>query len=292
MSTIEVAEEKLNEITSSVGELPAAPAIVSVAMGLTSDLQSNVEDISRVLAADQSLVAKVLKISNSPYYGRASEVTTLHEAITVMGFLSIRSIVVAASSHGMYDTTDPDGPENKLWRHSLSTAIAARKIAEHIKHPEKEEAFIAALMHDIGKLVLLEKVPDWYRRVIESVEAEGLPFFEMERRLFRFDHCDVASLLLDQWSFPKHLVRAIAKHHNPPSFARGGPVPIAHVVNLANAMAKQLKVGFDGDWEEDISGLESARLLKIDEKSLSEILTEVEGNYREEIRIFEESSGK
>ena len=89
--------DTLNRIVSMVGELPPAPAVVAVAARLTSDLQSNITDISKALSVDQSLTAKTLKVSNSPYYGRAREVKTLTEAIIVLGFKAVRSIVISTS---------------------------------------------------------------------------------------------------------------------------------------------------------------------------------------------------
>lgn len=271
-----------------VGELPAAPAVVSAAMGLTTNLQSNVSDISKVLSSDQSLVAKVLKLSNSAYYGRSKEVKTVQEAILVLGFRAVRSILIATSAHSMYNRGEESGSETKLWRHSLSTAIAARQLAKHIKHPEKEEIFVAALLHDIGKLVLLQKLPEWYRKIVDEVEEHAGSFRKVESRVFHFTHCDVASLLLAQWLFPKSLVRAIYRHHRPPTFRKGGPIPIAHIINLANYMAKNLNVGFNDARVDILAHLKSARLMSLDEETLDQVFDEFQANYRAEIRIFEE----
>ena len=155
----DVVKDTLNKIVSMVGDLPAVPAVISAAMGMTANLQSNVADISRTLSLDQSLTVKVLKLSNSPYYGRRTEVETLNEAIIVLGFSAVRSLVVAASSHGMFVSDNSDDAGCKLWRHSLSTAIAGRQIAGKVGYRDSEEVFIAALLHDVGKLVMLEKLP-------------------------------------------------------------------------------------------------------------------------------------
>ena len=110
----EVAKEKLERIVAQVGDLPVAPAVVGSLMTLTSDLKSNVGDISRVLLSDQSLVAKTLKLSNSPHYGRAREVKTLPEAIVVLGFATVRSLVVTAATQRMFDDGDLESPKSKI----------------------------------------------------------------------------------------------------------------------------------------------------------------------------------
>jgi putative nucleotidyltransferase with HDIG domain len=284
----DTVKDTLNRIVSMVGDLPAAPAVVSAAMVMTADLQSNVTDVSRTLSLDQSLTAKVLKLSNSPYYGRRKEVETLNEAIMVLGFGAVRSLVVAASSHGMFVSDDSDDAGCKLWRHSLSTAIAGRQIAAKIGYRDSEEVFIAALMHDVGKLVMLEKLPDWYAKIIEEVEQIHDSFRRVESRVLRFNHCDVASVLLADWSFPKNLISAISSHHRPSSNEDGDAVvSTAQIINLANYMAKNLGVGFDDKHVERLSKLKSAQAMQLDDDALGELFEEVREQYQIEIRILE-----
>jgi putative nucleotidyltransferase with HDIG domain len=278
----------LDKITSTIGELPAAPAVITAAMRLTSNLESSTSQVARVLSSDQSLAAKALRIANSPYYGRVKEVNTLHEAIIILGFDALRSIIIAGSAHNLYGHGVAGDLQAKLWRHSLSTAIAARQIAEHLNHPGKEEIFIAGLLHDIGKLVLMQRLPEWYRRIVKDVEENTRSFREVEMRVFHFDHCDVASLLLAEWLFPVPLIRSIARHHRPPSFRLGGLVPIAQVINLANYMAKIIHVGFNDEKIEPLGQLESARAMGLTDDTLATISEKSQEHYQAEIRIFEE----
>lgn len=280
---------ELNNIIATVGELPASPTIVSAVMGLTADLDSRVEDISKVLLSDQTLTAKVLKLSNSSFYGRPKGVTTLEEAIMILGFFTVQSMVVATSAHSMYTKDDAEGYKAKLWRHSLSAAVAARQIAKSVRHPEAEQAFIAALLHDIGKLVLLQKMPTRYHEIVAEVEAGQKSFLIVESRELGFNHCDVAALLLEAWDFPTTLVEAIFAHHLLPPIEEDKPVPVAHIVHLGNCMAKMLNVGFKDGVEENLSELESAKALSLDEVAIEELLEEITEHYEAEISIFEES---
>lgn len=288
MEFTEVARYTLDRIVSTVGELPPVPSVISIAVGLTSNLHSDISDVSKVLSSDQSLVAKILRLSNSPYYGRSREVKTVHEAIVVLGFDVLRSIVVAASAYVMYSGKDGSGSCAKLWRHSVSTAIAARQIGEHLKLPDKEEVFIAGLLHDIGKLVLMQKLPELYQKVISEVERTTCSFTAVESRSLGFDHCDVASLLLSEWAFPRSLVQAISRHHRPPSFQAGEAIPNAQVVNLANCVAKNIEIGFNDQRVQTLTNLDSARAMGLDEKSLDSILEESREHYRAEVRLLED----
>jgi putative nucleotidyltransferase with HDIG domain len=279
----------LDKIVSTIGELPAVPAVMSAAMALTSNLEANTSDIVRVLSSDQSLTAKVLKIANSPFYGRMKDVQTVHEAVITLGFEALRSIVIAGSAHKLYSIESKSETQNKLWKHSLSVAIAGRQISEHLGHPEGEEIFIAALLHDIGKLVMLQKFPEWYQQVVDEVEEKQCSFRKIEHRVFHFDHTDVASLLLAEWGFPVPLVRAVSRHHRPPSFRRGGSIPISQVVNLANYVAKPLDVGFKDEIIEPLECIQSAIDMGISQDELDEIFEKLQARFETESRVFESS---
>jgi len=256
-------------------------------MGLTSDLNASVTDISQVLSSDQSLTAKVLKLSNSSFYGRSKDVKTLQEAILILGFFTVRSLVIATSAHSMYMEEDTDGSKGKLWRHSLSAAVAAREIASRTKHPDKEEVFIATLLHDIGKLVLLQKMPVKYAEIVARVEKDRRSFVDEETETLGFTHCDVAALLLDKWSFPTSMITAIQFHHTLPEIEQGQPVPIACIVNLGNHIAKTINVGFDDHQVEELADLPSAQALSLDEDDIAEIAEDFEQHYKSELSIFE-----
>jgi len=281
-------KSSVDRLISTIGDLPASPATVSAVMGLTSNLDAKVADVSRLLSSDQSLTARVLKLSNSSYYGRSKEVTTLREAIMVLGFFTVRSMVIASSAHTMFQKGQADQISKALWEHSFSTAVAARQIAAHIKHPNKDEIFIAALMHDIGKLVLLQKFPDAYAQLIEQAIDEQIRIYDIEAREYSFTHCDVASLLLEKWSFPDNLCAAIQMHHDPPPISEDQVAPPSQVILLANYMAKGLGIGF-ADWRPDnFADTEAARALGLDESTIDNLMTSIENHYQAEIKIFEE----
>jgi putative nucleotidyltransferase with HDIG domain len=282
-------ENLLDRIVTTLGDLPASPAIVSTVMGLTSNPDSKVVEISKVLSADQSLTAKVLKLSNSSFYGRPKEVKTLDEAILLLGFFSVRSIVIATSAHTMYTKETKRGPQAHLWEHSLATAVASRQLATRLKHPEKDEIFISALLHDIGKLVLLQKLPEIYLEVVNRVEAENASFTATESEQLGFTHCDVAAVLLDKWQFPSSLRETIFLHHAPPGAVEGEAVPAAHLICLGNLLAKRLGVGFNDARVDDLAATESARLMGLDNASLEQILEETREYYQVETNIFGEA---
>ncbi len=278
----------LDRIITTIGELPASPAVVGAVMSLTSDLNSTINDISRVLSADQSLTAKVLRLSNSSFYGRTKEVGTLAEAIIILGFFSVRSLVIASSAHSLYCRSEGIGRDysQQLWQHSLSTGLAARHIAKRTDKSDAEVAFIAGLLHDIGKLVLMQKLGDTYHAIITEVASGNTTFHEAEKRQLGFTHAEVGRVLMDKWDFPPRLTQAIYRHHH--NLTRNDE-PITIVVQLANCVAKNLDVGFDEAEAGEPARHPAFSLLRLKPTDADSILNDVGEQFAAEVRLFEEA---
>ena len=283
-----IREDVLQRMVSAIGELPASPVIITSVMNMTANLDTNVTEVSRLLATDSTLTAKVLKLANSSYYGRPQEVSSVREAILILGFYAVRTLVIASSARGLFAGDEPDGPVEKLWRHFLATAIAARQIAGHLRHPLRDEVFIAGLMHDIGKLVMLENLGFRYRDIILQVEHAHCTFLDEELKHLGFTHVNVAHLVTARWGLPPSLVTAIAEHHSLQGYRPDSPMPISYIVHLANNMAKQLRVGFDDAREKDLGRLESTQAMRLDDDILEELMSSVKEYYQTEIRILNE----
>jgi putative nucleotidyltransferase with HDIG domain len=283
-----IREDVLQRMVSAIGELPASPAIITAVMSMTANLDSNVTEVSRLLATDSTLTAKVLKLANSSYYGRPKAVSSVREAILILGFYAVRTLVIASSARSLFSGDEPDGPVEKLWRHSLATAVAARQIAGHLRHPQRDEVFIAGLLHDIGKLVMLESLGFRYRDMILQVEHVQGSFIEEERKYLGFTHVDVARLLTARWGLPRVFVTAVAEHHDLRGYRPDSPMPMSYIVHLANHLSKQLRVGFNDAREMDLGRLESTQAMRLEDEELEELISSVREYYETEIRILDE----
>jgi putative nucleotidyltransferase with HDIG domain len=284
MDKVLESQRGLDKVLSTIGDLPATPAIIATLMNLTSDLNTDIEKITRTIMADQSLTAKLLKLSNSSFYGRAKEVKTLKEAIVILGFMTLHSLVIATSTQSLYRKSIDDGISGKLWEHAFGAAIACRMIAQTIGRPGIEEAFIGGLLHDIGKLVLTQKMPDEYHRVVEQVEASGGCFHEFEEKAFGFNHADVGSKLLEKWSFPEELVEGVRDHH---AAVNNETRPsLSHIISLGNYMAKNLDVGFNDHRIEELADHPSALALNLDAECLDDLQNTLSEHFINEKESF------
>lgn len=279
---------QVDNIVSSLGELPASPAVVQTVMNITSDFNADIHDLSKALSADQALTAKVLKLSNSSFYGRSQAVATLEEAIVILGFFTLRSLIVATATHQIFGDNDINSPQHKLWEHSLATAMAARMIAEKVRPEKIEEAFIAGLMHDLGKLVFLQKMPEDFDRIIATAENGDGTFVDLEETTFGFSHADLGRVLMIKWSFPAELTDSVMDHHNPGSVDSNGNISLAHIVNVANDLAKSIEVGFtDPDNATRLSDNTFASQIGMNQDSLEKLSAELKDIFETEKSMFD-----
>lgn len=237
----------VDEIVAKVDELPSLPHIVIRVMELTEDPDSTAFDITEVINQDQNMTAQVLRLANSVYYGYSRRIATVTDAIVLIGFNAVRSIVLAASVSKILKK-ELNGyfmAEGELWIHSQCAAVFARLLAKKTKFRSVELAYTATLLHDIGKLVLNSHLKDAYREVLAIVNEEKVPFDQVEDSLFGFNHAQVGGKVAEKWNLPADLVEAITCHHHPDT-ARINPTLTA-ITHVADAATLQMGMGLGLD---------------------------------------------
>ena len=246
------SSSELDRLLESLGDLPSSPAIVSAVIGMASDLNTNLSELGRVLSADQGLTAKVLRLSNSSFYGRSKQIGTVDEAIMTIGYYTLRSLVVASSTHAIFRQKDVTRFLPVLWDHSLAAAVAARLLGRQVRHPQTEEAFIGGLLHDVGKLVITQKLPEPYASVRETATSDG-QWCAHEKHAFGFTHVDVGVAVLELWNLPRILVEAVALHHQEMVRTPDRPPTLAQLIWLSNQIAHSTASPWGGpadqNWE-------------------------------------------
>ncbi len=237
----------LEQIVRRVGDLPALPQVVAEVLRITEDPDTTVKDLNEAISRDQALAAKVLRLANSAYYGFPRRIGTIVEAVIILGFNTIRNLVLAASVHGILSRELPGYQlaRGELWRHSIACAMAARTLARRARFPQPDQAFVAGLLHDIGKLVLGVYVGEAYTAILEKVHKEGLSFVQAEEEVLGFTHAAVGARVADKWNLPSYLVEAIELHHEP-ARARSNPLLVA-LTHLADAVSMMMGMGIGGD---------------------------------------------
>jgi putative nucleotidyltransferase with HDIG domain len=274
--------------TLDVFPLSRAEVIRSV-MSLTANLDTGISELSDAISTDPALTGKILRLSNSPFYGRVRQVASINNAIMILGFQTIRSLVVATSTAAMFNSGKDKELQADLWRHSLAVAVAARIIAQRHNANLREEAFIAGLMHDIAKPVLLQRFPEKYKPVVEAIRDGGKDELEVEREMLGFTHAELCVRILDHWNFPPDLTRAAGRHHDYEGTSLNDPdiaiepkeVTLSRIVCFSNELAKAKGYSFAGRPARDLSALAATEYLGLDEDACSEIGEAMDTAYQE-----------
>jgi HD-like signal output (HDOD) protein len=238
-------------VLKRVKDIPSLPQFVVETLKKLDDPKSNASDVGTKLAKDEGLVLRVLRLANSAYYGLSRRITGISEAISFLGFKTVKSIVLAASVYKFMDSafTGYSLDRGELWRHSQCVAATSRYLSEKLKAGDPEEAYIGGLMHDIGKIVLNDYVRFGYSIILRLVEEDGIPFCEAERQVLGFDHAQVGGLVMEQWNLPDAYSYVTTYHHSPWELPEDGAgyTSVLDVVHVCNAMCLMLGVGMGSD---------------------------------------------
>jgi len=259
---------KAVRIVEVTGDLPPMPHIAAQVLDKLSDEDSTPQQIHRLLIKDQALAARVLRVANSPYYGASRSISTLRDAVMFMGFDSVKSLVMTVVLKGLFSNVGL--AEKLLWEHAVGCGLAARKIGDEVSFRRSEEAYIAGLMHDVGKAALFVRAPAVMREIMEEVYNYGEYFFEVEQRRLGFTHADVGGVIADKWRFSEDIEEAIANHHQPDQ-ARSA-TELTQIVNLANSICHKLSVGPTRKPDLNLNEMKSAEKLGLGPASIERIL--------------------
>lgn len=265
----------INKIVSQVDDINTLPSTIMEVIKISEDPKSEIHEMEDAILKDQALTSKVLRLANSAYYGYARRISTVSHAAILLGFNTIKSMVIALSmSEIMKDSLSGYAlDKNELWYKSQSSAIIARYIAQVTKAHDPEEAYVAALLKDVGMTALNEHMKVEYKEVLKVMEEYNQTFSFAEIEVFGFTHADVGAEIAKNWNLPDKLVDTI-KHHHDPENSEFEDLNLISIVHLADAITMMLGIGLG------VSGLAypisslALRTLDLDENDISNIISE------------------
>jgi putative nucleotidyltransferase with HDIG domain len=239
--------EVLEKVLASAEKLPPFPEVVSKVLPLIQRM-APVNEIEAVIKYDQAITARVLALSQSPYYARRQPITSLRDAIVCLGQRQLIQVITIACSARYFrsDGSGYDLREGELWQHSVAVALMAELVAQRTGQVDLFAVYTAALLHDIGKTLLSLYVKNYYDTIMPLVQKEKLRFVEAERRVLGIDHQELGATIAQRWRFPPGVTTAIKYHHYPNEAKEFHEV--AATVYVANRMvsAMGLGCGLDG----------------------------------------------
>lgn len=216
----EESKKRYQRIIQDLGQIPTMPTIAAKVMQIVNDPHSSAEDVAKFISRDVALTSKVLRLANSAFYGIPRTISSVNSAIVILGFNTIRSLVLSASVLKVF----PQKPglasfdRKAFWKHSFMVGIASRMVAQIYRKKklvDMETAFSAGLLHDIGKIILEQFSNDDYVPVVKASREQNIPLFLAEKSILGMSHADVSGMLVDKWQMPNELKGPIVFHHSP-----------------------------------------------------------------------------
>jgi putative nucleotidyltransferase with HDIG domain len=226
--------ESPEQLVSSAPELEALPVVAQRVLAILRDERTTLEKIATLLGTDQALASAVLRYANSARAMPNRRIANLREAVARIGQRALSEVLVRACAGPMLDRGLPPYalPRTIAWRHAATVAVASRALAEILK-TGSDEAGVAGLMHDVGKMVLTSVVPEAAAEAVSIARSRRMPVWQAEQEVLGFHHGAVGAALLRSWGLPDSVVYAVAFHHQP----EAADSPLATIVSLADAAA-------------------------------------------------------
>lgn len=231
-----------SELVKDIGGLVSLPDVYLRINRLVDDPDSSSADIAKAISQDPSFTVRLLRVANSALYGFSSTIDTVAKAATIIGTTQIRSLALSMSVARSFAGLPNDLVSmDNFWRHSLLCALAARHLAKEARRCDPDALFTAGLLHDIGELVIFNRLPAQAKEALELVldSQDEIPVYAAERQVLGFDHAEVGGEMARAWKLPPLLEECIA-HHHAISDAKRYPreTSLIHIANVIALMAE------------------------------------------------------
>lgn len=238
--------QALHKIVQETRDLPTLPAVVARVGEMVRNPRVSAGDVGKAISEDQALTAKVLRLVNSAFYGFPQQVNSITRAVVILGFSRIRNLALTASVLTALPSRHRAFSVHAFWTHSIATAVASDAIARVLRYTgEEENAFVAGLLHDVGKLAEMHLFADEFGEVLERVARDDSLIGQAEEHVMGVTHAQIGGWLAERWNFPAALSVAIRLHHQP-DLAREHR-KLAMIVHLADILARAGALGSGGD---------------------------------------------
>ena len=233
-------------IVAAVQSFPAMSGTATEVLRLLQDDTTNAHEVEEIVRYDPGLTANILKIANSAYFCGPGKAASISQAVMQLGWKRMSQVVIASAICSTMTTPvrGYDLPPGELWRQAVASTVAADVLAWAHDLEKPDELFTAALLHDIGKLVMGEYVASFYEE-IDMAAARGIPFQEAEREVLGTDHAEVGAMILQNWNLPARIVEAVRFHHEPD--ATPAPNILTDLVHLGDMACLLIGIGLGND---------------------------------------------
>ncbi|MHC4608180.1 MAG: HDOD domain-containing protein [Planctomycetota bacterium] len=239
--------DRVNKMLGKVEGLPTLPTMLGQMNKMMVNPRTSAKEIAQLISSDPAITSRVLRVVNSSFYGFPNRITTITHAIVILGFNTVKSIVLSSSIFDAFKKGEGKTPFDRqaFWRHSIGCGAAARVIGKRLKFPTVEELFIAGLLHDIGKVVMDQFLREKFTQILGVVKQKNCHIVPAEEEVLGLNHSEIGAWLFEKWNLSKGLIECIRHHHNP-ALASQNPKAVS-IIHGANILTRALRFGSGGD---------------------------------------------
>ncbi len=244
---VKKSAKEIQALLDDIGDIPTLPSIATAIMEKTLDSKVSAKQIAEMVERDQALSIKVLKVANSPFYRRIKEISTIRGAVMLLGFNVLKSIELSISVINLFNEKNKCALDfYKFWQHSIACAVCAKSIAQKVYPSASEDAFVAGLLHDLGKVVADQLIckKGEYGEVLEVMNRANTDIIEVETNIMGVDHATLGRFLMEKWNLPSVLAKAVGFHHSLTGITNDEETKkLCSVVHVADIVTNHLGLG-------------------------------------------------
>ncbi|MEI6913859.1 MAG: HDOD domain-containing protein [Armatimonadota bacterium] len=269
-----MGDQKQQMFTRSI-DIPSLPSGMASIVSVASSESATADDVANAILLDPALSTKVLRMANSAFYGRLTKAETVTQAVVTLGFSAVKTVALAASvvDHVLPEKGVPGLSWKAFWQHCVATGAAAEIISRHLTGSKRggESAFVAGLLHDIGKLIIARNAPDQFAKAVWIATDTNADMCFGERKVFGTDHSTVGALLAQEWRIPEAIAGPVGLHHSTDTDAS----PVVISVRGANVLSKAMYGGYLTDCKIQVTAAEVTEACGLNEETIRAVAQEV-----------------
>jgi HD-like signal output (HDOD) protein len=242
----------ITQAVNSISHIATLPEITLKIIELVENPRSTAQDLNKLISNDPALVARILKVVNSAFYGLPGQIGSINRAIVLLGLNAVKNIVIAASLTKLFrgGRVSPHFSAKDLWAHSIAVGVFSKMIVGKLNNALPDEAFLAGLIHDIGILVELQAFREPLVEIAERASRESVRYIDLETQIIGVDHQALGAALTTKWKFPRSFQYVTGHHHNPMALAQECRW-LTMVIHVADHICAREGIGYTLTCKED-----------------------------------------
>lgn len=238
---------RIDEIVNIANHIPPFPKVAHQVMKMLENKEVQAKDLANVIQYDSAITANLLRTCNAAYFGLSRKVSSLDDALVVVGHDILKDIIIASSSARFFKGVAGGGyclEQGDLWKHSVATAIMAKMMSVHFKSVDAGVAFTVGLLHDVGKRFLSSFVAEDFQKIMDLAHNSEYSFMEAEEKILGMSHAQLGGLIMERWDFEERFTMAVRQHHDPDAVQKD---ELTALVAMSNALVVSMGIGVGAD---------------------------------------------